>query len=173
MTKIDIFTAEARGVGRKDYSRAIERSTQPFITPTLRQDRLAAFGDFLVPATAFPWGWSALITQPQDDGTWDWIASSIICHYFEIAVSIEQNSLCFIFFENFASLADYYAGIREMYTPQVFGYGKAKIRLSVGFPTHQGGLYQFVFGAWPEVASYRITVSVTGIASELTSPWMG
>lgn len=170
--KVETFTVAARGIGRADYSKAIERSVQPFITPTLRQNWMHFSGTFILDTFPFPSIWIILLTMPQEDGSWGWLASSIHMHFFEIGMSIRTNHLVTVGLLRWASIADFFAGIVAQRSPQIFSYGKANITFSKGIPTQEGSLYSIMATGWPDTPTFEVTVTATGMATDLTAPWM-
>lgn len=167
-----VFTVPAKGVGRKDYTSTVERSTQPYVTPSLRQTRFTGVGTFVLPVLIFPMAWASLMSMPQEDGTWGWAASSIVMHTLEMSASVKSSDLITVAWLKYNSIADYMAGIPAERYAHIFSYGKARVQLATGIPTEQGKYYAIRFSAWPEGATQEITVNITGIATELTRPWM-
>lgn len=173
MPTVSTFPVEAKGMGRRDYTKAVERSTQPFITPSLRQIRFAGQGTWTLPAGAWPGGWWYVAwAMPQDDGTWGWTASSVVQNLFEIYVSTRSNHLVLIGLQRFASWNDYVIYNVADWYPQLFGYGKVGLTFQAGIPTIEGSVYATIFGCWTDAASYEITVGIYGISTELSLPWM-
>jgi hypothetical protein len=151
---IETFTVQARGIGRADFSKTIERSVQPFITPTLRQDRFTITDAIVtVPFLAFPNCPEFPLTLPQEDGSWGWLASSIRNHFFELGVFIMTNHLVTVGLLRYASIEDYQAGNVAQRSPQIFGYGKAELTFLKGIPTQEGSLYSILAGGWPDTAT--------------------
>lgn len=168
----ETFVVPAKGIGRMDYSSAIERATQPFVTPALRQDRFAGAGSWILPVFPFPFAWASLLPMPQEDGTWDWPASTIPVHFFELNVSIKTNHLVTLGLLRYASIDDYIAGIIAERSPQIFSYNNAELTFLKGIPTQPGSLYAALAGGWPDTATFWMSLMATGIATELTPPWM-
>lgn len=172
------FVAPVKGVGRKDYSKAIEYSTQPYITPSLRQDRDIAIGTVTNPTLPFPTAWMFPLLMPQEDGTWDWLASSITTHFFEVFTSIMTNHLVVVGLIRYASIDDFFLDIIAERSPILYSYNKAEVNFLKGIPTKVGSLYCLLAGAWPytdgipDAPDYELTVGYTGIATDLTAPWM-
>jgi len=167
------FVIPTRGIGRLDYSKAIERSTQPFLTPTLRQSRFVGHGGpWILPADPWPAMWAITWSMPQEDGTYDWTASSIVRNFFEINVSVKSNHLVMTRMDRFASYQDYLDYNVAEYFPQVYGYGKAKLEFLAGLPTQEGSVYAQVFGCWPDTPTFEITAEIYGLNTKLTRPWM-
>lgn len=170
--QITPFAVTTKGVGRKDYSRSVERSTQPFLTPTLRQDRFnITFNDVII-TRPFPIVFTFVFTLPQEDGSFDFEASSIGVHFFDFTASLKTNSLCVIGLFRYASYADWLANILAERSPQAFGYGRAKLKFSRGIPSKQGSVYSILAGGWPETPTYEMSVDVLGLLTDLTPPWM-
>lgn len=176
--KTEAFAMTSRGVGRKDYSKAVEYSTQPYITPSLRQDRDIALGTFIEDTLPFPNAWMFPLTLPQEDGTWDWLASSISTHFFEVFTSIKTNHLVVVGLLRYASIDDFFLDIVAERSPILYSYNKAELTFLKGIPTEVGSLYCLLAGAWPytdgipDSPTFELTVGYTGIATDLTAPWM-
>jgi hypothetical protein len=166
------FAVEAKGVGRKDYSTAIATAVETYITPTLRQDRWFVTGTWEVDLTPVPLAWIILIGMEQEDGSWDWPASSIVSHFFELHVSIKTSHLVTIGLVRYASLDDCIANIIAERSPQIFGYNKADLIFSRGIPTIKGSVYGILAAGWPDTPTYDLTVNAAGLVSELTPAWM-
>lgn len=172
MPGIETFVVPAEGIGSRDYSKTVERSTSPFVTPSLRQMWISGTGRWSIPTTPYPvtkvWG----ITMPQDDGTWGWVAGSIIVHWFESHVYLETNHLCTVGLVRYANYAALLAGIITERYPQIFGYGRASILYSRGIPTQPGCCYGLLAGGWPDTPTYEVNIGMSGIVTELTRPWI-
>jgi len=166
------FAVKERGVGRKDYSGAIEYATQPFVTPSMRQTRITISDVWTLPVTAFPGAWSLAVPMPQEDGSWDWYASSLVVNFFEFHVSIDTNNLVIIGLNRYASIDDYMTGIVAQAAPRIFSYGQADLIFSKGIPTQAGSLYGILVAGWTDTAVVEIMISATGIVTNITAPWM-
>jgi len=119
---------------------------------------------------SFIWGFY----MPQEDGSWAMEASSIVAHFYEIGISLTTNHLCVIGLIRCASEADFDAVpivIADRY-PQMFGYGNAKVRYSMGIPSQEGSVYAILFSGWNESATVNTVIELTGLLSDLTPPWM-
>ena len=162
----------ARGVGRRDYTENVERSTQPFVTMTQRQDRFNFAGMWNLTTRTYPSSFVWPFFMPQEDGSWELEASTIVAHFFEIGISLTTNHLCVIGLIRYASEADYDASNIAERFPQLFGYGSAKVRYSKGIPTSEGSVYAILFSGWNESATVDTVIEVTGLLSNLTVPWM-
>lgn len=170
--RIETFVVEAVGVGRVDYSQAVERGTQPFVTPSMHQMKIVLIGTFALPPVPWPGAWLLPFAMPQEDGTWGWTASSLIMHFFEVCASIRTNHLVTVGLLRFNSKADYDIYNIAERSPQVFGYGKAELTFLRGIPTQKGSVYAFLFGFWSGDPG-EITIGYNGLCTDLTIPWMG
>ncbi|GAH81381.1 unnamed protein product, partial [marine sediment metagenome] len=92
----ETFEVATVGVGRMDYSKAVERSTVPYATPSLRQSRSASNVEYTLPYYPWPATWYNAWGMPQYDGTYDWVASSIILNFTSVYISINSNCLLFM-----------------------------------------------------------------------------
>jgi len=172
---VETFAITARGVGRKDYSKTTERSIQPFPTPTLRQDRFNITGTVILPVIPFPWVYLfGPIPLPQEDGTWEYTASTISAHFFNLSASIKTNHLICLGLVRFASLDDFGWGIIAEQSPTIFSYNRVVLTFSVGIPTQEGSVYAVYANAWPDWAGgpFEFALTSVGIYSDLTPPWM-
>lgn len=172
---VESLTVAAKGVGRRDYSRTIEHSIQPFPTPTLRQDRFNILSTVVLPVIPFPYEYLfGPIPMPQEDGTWGYTASSISVHFFNFSASIRTNHLIFVGLVRYASLEDFYYEIVAEQSPAIFSYNRVALTFSKGIPSKEGSVYAVCANAWPElsVGYFEFTLTAIGIYSDLTPPWM-
>jgi len=162
------FIAKARGVGRKDYSKLIEYSVTPYITPTRTQSWLRVHSIYNLMYIPFPNSWEVLLPMVQPGGTWDWLASYIPSAYYNLELITNTNSLCYLAYQSYASIADYFADIIHQRIGETFGYGGAKILWPKGAVTQEGYLYSVRFVAWnDEVARQVQGITMLGMVTEL------
>jgi hypothetical protein len=172
MPIVETFTVATLGVGRLDYSKMIQHAVSPFVTLPLTQAEFTIHAMYQSQATVvFPYGYNAAFALPQEDGTWGWLASTIPVFIYEIQASAKTNNLVMVGLRNYASIADYYAGIIHERFGELFRYGNAKFKVSCGVRTEPGYLYCIRFGCWSEEPTFDINVELTGMAAELTPPW--
>lgn len=169
---IKTFSVPVKGVGRRDYSKMVEHSIEPFVTIALTQMVFAAQATFTLAGRLFPGAWISALPMPQEDGTWGWLASSIPCIFYNVSVSIKTNSLVVVGLRNYASIADYFSNTIHKRFGETFSYGEAKLKFSKGVVTEEGYLYAVYYGAWPVATPYELTFTAHGMISELTPPWI-
>jgi len=172
-----LFTAPVKGIGRKDYTAKVERSTATLYNPSLKQEIFIM--EYLGPLSTLPYPnlYLMVIAMPQEDGTWGWEASTITMHFMEMSITIGSNNLTLIGLLRFASLADYDAFIRGELPPaenfpQMYGYGNAKLNYTLGIPTQPGSVYAIVWGFWSASAVEQVSMVSNGLITNLTREWM-
>jgi len=167
-----MFAVPVKGVGLPDYTATMERITSPTMSPILRQR--AAMGPFAgwIPTRPFPLMYNMVLEQPQEDGTFGWIASSISVHWSRVEIAASSNCLLRIEFLRYRSFLDAAMGIPDVVYPGVYGYGKAIVEYSAGIKTEPGYLYGERMGIWSPNAWEYITISAIGLITDLTPPWM-
>ena len=172
MPATEVFDVQAQGVGRRDYTLRVERSTASLYTPSLRQLVFIARYSGILPTPPYPIVYLFPIPMPQEDGTWDWEASSITMHFMEMSFTIGSNSLVQIGLLRFASLADYYAHIIAENFPQQYAYTHTEIGYTLGIPTQPGSMYVLLGGFWPAGAAEQVSMVNNGLITDLTREWM-
>jgi len=172
MAIIETFPVESQGIGRVDYTLSVERSTEALSDTHLRQGMWGATWGLALPTLVFPHIYEAAQPMPQEDGTWDYLASSVTMHFMELSIGLETNVLVFVQIFRYASLEDYYHYIIAQRFPGVYGYGQASIEYKSGIPTQPGSLYSEVFGFWSPNPTEYITANASGIFTDLTPPFM-
>jgi len=110
--------------------------------------------------------------MPQEDGSFGYEASTIIENYYNVQVSIRKNALVGAALIRFASYADAIIYNIAQYFPRVFGYGKVKIDFTHGISTRPGSVYGLLFGFWTGGVTEHVDITINGLVSELTPPWM-
>lgn len=146
---IALYEAPVKGIGRKDYSKMVERSVTAFATVALAQEWLTIYSKYCsIPVPAFPDVYEVIIPMPQEDGTWDWLASTIPTSWYDFSVHTDLNNLAYVGFQNYANLTDYFADIIHEQLGEVFGYRQAKLISSKGIPTEAGYLYTIRYAVW-------------------------
>jgi len=173
MTPIQsIYPVTAEGIGRQDYTQCVQRSTSQFHTAALRQAGIAFGYSGLLPTVPWPNIYAGVVVMPQDDGSWDYGASTIIVHFMEMSITIGSNCLVVIGLARFASLADLYIWNVAEYFPRIYGYGRAKIQYTNGITSQPGSVYATVTGFYSSNPTEHYTGMCTGLVTDLTIPWM-
>lgn len=166
------YSVNTEGIGRKDYTLRVERSTASLYTPSLRQNVFIMRYEGVVPTLPYPSLYLFVIPMPQEDGTWNWEASSVTMHFMEMSFAIGSNSLVLTGLIRFASLADYFAFIIAENFPQQYAYTHTEFGYTLGIPTQPGSVYTVISGFWSPYAAEQITMVTTGLITDLTRPWM-
>ncbi len=157
-----------KGVGLRDYSQQIERGVPGFISTALAQDYYAITGaTFIVPTPAFAAGYQFALEFPQEDGSIDFVASSITLHIHIITASLRTNDLLLCELRKYTE-----AGALVERFGSRWNYGKAELRFTAGMPCAEGFVWYIFFGAWPQTPTYEISVDLFGMVSNLTLPWI-
>jgi len=166
------YDVKARGIGRKDYTLSVERSTSALYTPTMRQEIFIMRYAGILPTLPYPSVYLFIIPMPQEDGTWGWEASSIVMHFAEISVTIGSNHLALTGLIRWASLDDYFAFIVAENFPQMYGYGATYLSFTVGIPTQPGSVYTVVGAFWSTNPAEQMSMVANGLITDLTRDWM-
>jgi len=168
----EIFDVEAQGIGRRDYSLRVERSTAALAMPSLRQQLFIMLYYGTLPTLPYPSVYLFVIPMPQEDGAWGYEASSIVMHFTEMSFTIGSNSLVLIGLLRFASLADYYAWIIAENFPQMYSYCHTEIEYTLGIPTQPGSVYAIACGFWSPNPTEGVSFVTNGLITDLTREWM-
>jgi hypothetical protein len=166
------FIVPASGIGRKDYTVTVERSTAALYSPSLKQEVFIMEYWGALATLPFPSIYLFAIPMPQEDGTWGWEASSITMHFMEMSFTIGSNNLTLIGLLRFASLDDYYAFIIAENFPQMYGYSNTKINYTLGIPTQPGSVYIVIGGFWSTSVAEQVSMVTNGLITDLTREWM-
>jgi len=167
-----LFTAPIKGIGRKDYTAKVERSTATLYNPSLKQEIFIMEYWGTLSTLPYPSVYFFIIPMPQEDGTWGWEASAITMHFMEMSFTIGSNNLTLIGLLRFASLADYDAFIIAENFPQMYGYGNTKLNYTLGIPTQPGSVYAIVGGFWSSSVAEEVSMVSNGLITNLTREWM-
>ena len=172
MPAVEVFDVNVEGVGRRDYTLGVERSTATLYTPSLRQQVFIMRYAGILGTLPYPSVYLFAIPMPQEDGTWGWEASSIMMHFVEMSFTIGSNNLTLIGLLRFASLADYFAFIIAENFPQMYAYSHTEIGYTLGIPTQPGSMYTVVCGFWSASAAEQVSMVTNGLITDLTREWM-
>lgn len=178
------FTVPVKGIGRKDYTAKVERSTATLYNPSLKQEVFIMRYAGVLYTVPFPSIYLFAIPLPQEDGTWGYEASSIVMHFMEMSFTIRSSSLTQVGLLRFASLDDFYdfyfsgeiyanVGLYngELY-PQMYGYTSTKLSYTKGIPTQPGSMYVVVGGFWSSSMAEEVSMVCNGLITNLTREWM-
>lgn len=173
MTPIaNTFEVLPAGIGRVDYSLAVERSTSNIWTAPLRQENYVSGSDAVVPPLPWPWAYIGVMPMPQEDGSFDYPASTITVHFVELHLCVESNILLSIFIMRYNSLADYFIYNIAEYTPRIYGYNEVNIHYNLGYATRPGCVYGAGYMLYSPHPTEHLLGRVSGIMTDLTRPWM-
>lgn len=167
-----VFNVEAKGIGMRDYTVRVERSTAALYTPSLRQEVFIMRYAGVLPTPPYPSVYLFVIPMPQNDGTWGWEASTIAMHFTEMSFTINSNNLTLIGLIRFASLDDYLLFIIAENFPQMYGYGHTQIGYTLGIPTQPGSVYAVACGFWSSNLAEQVSFVSNGLITDLTREWM-
>lgn len=140
------FPVTPEGVGKKDYSMTIERSVEPVVLS--HQVGYTEYGHFTaIPYIPFPWVWTFALTFVQADGSVDIYAyhSAIITG---ISCKLKRNTLTISALYEYATLADFMAGVPLNRYGTTYGYGHAVVNFGRGVKTTRGRIYAILGTDW-------------------------
>jgi hypothetical protein len=165
MTKT--FAVVRKGVGRRDYSSAVEYASQPTVKGFQGRNCWAAdytdvptlpFGDAYSDALGFYDAAGALTYEAPAD---------IINHIYYAGVSSSRKALVNVGLYQFASYADYLAWNVEKVLGWVNGYGIAELEFTTGINTEAGKTYAILFGEYSEEVTFDMRYTVNALEEEV------
>lgn len=164
--KITTYSVAPAGIGKRDFSVAIQRSTAMVIAP--RTNRIAWNVTYPGLAT-FPWpncwGTGPWLFFDEDNNIVD-VAPRTPYHIFEGEASSPMNALTLWAFLRFPSMADYFAWNWDRWYGDYYGYGKARMKLTSGIKTEFGCVYTAVFSVYSEFPTFDVTLDVHGVEED-------
>lgn len=157
----------SRGIGRSDYSAAIDFASQA--TMRGHQARFVVAWTFEdVPTSPFPYAYEYVIGfYDFHSETWVYAAPAQPYHIFRVALTTDRNALVDVVLAKYASIADYLAGIIDTVYGEVFGYQNTELLVTNGVRTEEGCVYSVIFAEWSEEAYFTAHIMENKIAEEV------
>ena len=164
--KTKYFTVPPVGIGRRDYSEAVEFASEASFKGHQRRD-CWTFEAPGVPTVPFP-GFYAIAL-----GFWDAEhvpvipAPDIPFHIYKVTITTGRAALAIAGFYRFASLAD--AGIWnvEKWYGDSYGYGKAELVYTNGIRTLEGKVYCVALAEYSEMPTFDVRMNADGLHEEV------
>lgn len=152
---IQAFTVPTRGIGRRDYSSAIEFASQASIKG--HQARVNAVADYLsVPVPTFPEFYATILLFWDAQDNLVIPAPDLPYHFYKISITAGRNALVLCGFYRFASLDDVYVWNVEKWYGRMYDYSKAELVFTNGIKTEEGKVYLVTFAEYSEQATCDI-----------------
>lgn len=155
---VETFTVGTTGVGRKDYSRDVQYSTEPIIRS--RQLRFFyALRGINQPSLTFPWTDEWLLRFPVNGVLQDTApATPFILQ--QISGAADRNALVVLALLRYASLQDYLNYNIAAYYGISYGYGKTELTFTKGIPTIEGHVYTVYVAEWSgELFNFNLAIN--------------
>ena len=164
--KTETFPVTARGVGRRDYSDAIEFASAA--TAKGLQARAANTARYFgVPVVAWPDFWVMLFLFADEYRVVSEVAPRIAYHIFNIEVAGEGAALTLAGLYRFATYDDIWMWNVDKWYGDMFGYGKAALDYTKGIKTAEGKYYLIAFSQYTEKPSFNVHIKVNMLNEEV------
>jgi hypothetical protein len=166
MSKIKTFVVPERGIGKRDYSEAIEFASQASFRGHQRR-MVWTFEYYGIPTAPFP-NFYGIGLQFFDAGGGVVIpAPDIPYHIYKVTVTTGRAALVLAGFCRFASLADANIWNVEKWYGDTYGYGKAELIYTNGIKTEQTKVYAVALSEYSERPDFDIRLSVDALWEEI------
>jgi len=164
---IKTFAVASKGIGRRDYSLAIEYASQPTVKGWQGRNNWAADYEG-VPTLPFGWAYMDRLGFYDAKGNLVYEApSDIVNHIYYAGVASSRKALVNVGIWVFANEADYWAGIVEKDLGWVSGYGIAELEFTTGINTEAGKVYALLFGEYSEEPTFDMRYTVNALEEEV------
>lgn len=163
---VQVFDVPIEGIGRRDYSQAVEVATASSWRG--HQRRVSWGGSYTLPTPVF--GLVYITYLPFDVSIEDPLglfAPATPYYFMSLTVSSIQDALTCVFFANFATWDDVLIFNYDEWFGEIYGYGKASLEYSKGVKTKEGRIYVLGFCTYPESATFTAEFSVHGLQEEV------
>lgn len=164
---IRTFAVTPGGIGRRDYSTAIEYASQPALRGWQGRNNWAA--DYSgVPTLPFGWAYEMRLGFYTAGGLLVYEApSDIVNHIYYAGVTSSRKALVNVGLWVFANLADWWAWIVEKSLGWVNGYGAAELEFTKGVNTEAGKVYSIMFGEYSPEPLFDMRITVNALEEEV------
>lgn len=167
---VQTYDVLAKGVGRRDFSKMVEYSTEVTPFQVLGQFEYSSRGIYTIPTVPYPTIYAATLGLPMESPAhwYSWTeASSITVSFFRFYATTNFNALMWI------GLLEYTgAGAFVDYLVGKSGYGEITINLTGGITTREGYGYRAGFAVYSNNPTFYISMGVVGVMSNLTRDWI-
>ncbi len=166
MPSILTYAVVSQGVGKRDYSLTVEKSTEPVISH--RHRRASYSGTWAgIPTNVYP-GW--YLNWPMqwinEYGIGVDVAPRLPYHIYEIEVATPLSCLVYLSFWRFDSLADWDIFNPDAWYGDIYGYRKARFLWSRGLTIIEGKVYAIGFGVYSELPLFDLTVDAHSLIED-------
>jgi len=165
--KIETVAVATKGIGRRDYSSAVEYASQPTARGFQGRNNWAA--DYTdVPTLPFGWVYADALGFYDAAGVLTYEApADIVNHIYYVGITSSRKALVNVGLYQFASYADYLAWIVEKVLGWVSGYGIAELEFTTGINTEAGKTYAILFGEYSEEVTFDMRYTVNALEEKV------
>lgn len=161
---IKTFTIAPGGIGRRDYSLAIEYASQPTLKGFQARNNWAADYVDVPKLLSFEWIYVDSLGFYDAEGNLHAEAPvGIVNHIYYVGVSSSRKALVSVGLSVFASYADYWDWIGEKVLGLVNGYGIAELEFTAGINTEPGKVYAILWGEYSEELTFDMRYTVNAL----------
>jgi len=166
---VKIFTVPTKGIGRKDYSNAIEFAT--YATSKGLQARFTYMAEWTdLPTLAWPDFYVCSIQFFDEEHALTYPAPGIPYHLYQLLITGESNALIFTGFYRFNSEDDIWSWNVDKWYGDMFGYGRAELNFSKGIKTVKGKWYIIAFAQYIDKPTFSVDLTSHWLSEEVIFP---
>lgn len=159
MTPVKPFTVAVKGIGRRDYSRAVEFASQA--TMKGHQVRSNYAYDFYdVPTVPYPYAYSFLLDWFNAEGEIVTPAPDIPYHIYKLILTTGRKALAIVGLYRFLSEDDFWIGLIDKWYGDIYGYNAAELVYTNGIKTEEGKVYAVALAEYSEQAAFDIHITI-------------
>jgi len=164
---IKTFNVASRGIGRKDYSLAVEYASQPALKGWQARNNWALdYED--VPTLPYDWAYVIYLGFFDAEGVLHGeVPSGIVNHIYYVGVTSSRKALVVAALYEFASLDDYWAWIVESEYGYVSAYGVAELVFTNGINTKPGRVYAVMWTEYSEKPTFDMRITVNALEEQV------
>lgn len=156
------FTVPGKGIGRRDFSNALEFASQASSRGHQRRMVWTLEG-YDIPTLAFPDAFGTVIPFFDEAGALVILAPAIPYHIYKVTNSSGRAALVLAGLYRFASLADAYIWNVERWYGDNYGYGKTELIYTNGIKTEEGKIYIVTYAEYSEKPTYDLRMSIDAL----------
>jgi len=162
----ETFTVPVKGIGRRDYSKAVEYASQP--TSRGRLARVNWGINFNgVPWIPFPWVYGWKIVFIDEEGHAVVAAPALPRHFYHMGITAKRAALIVVGCYVYADEAHADMWLPEACFGWCYGYGKAELSFTNGVKTEEGKVYSLLFAEYSEEASFDVFITINALLEEV------
>jgi hypothetical protein len=163
--QLETFVVPATGIGRRDYSQAVEFASQA--TMRGHQLRGAVIMDSVVlPTVPWPWCYATPIAFFDAEGILR-PTPTIPEHFQSIIVTTQRQALVLAGLYRFRTYNDIVIWNPDEWYGDMFGYGRAELLYTSGIKTELGKYYAIALAEWSEEPTFTVSFTFSSLQEEM------